>query len=425
MIQIKENKDCCGCSACVQRCPKHCISMREDSEGFLYPVVDETLCIDCSLCEKACPVLHQGEPRQPLQVFAAMNPDEEIRMQSSSGGIFTMLAEQTIEHGGVVFGAAFDERWEVEHRYAETKEGLSAFRGSKYVQSRIGDTFKQAEQFLKQGRNVLFSGTPCQIAGLKLYLRREYDNLLTVDLVCHGVPSPGVFRAYLEEEKRRFAHQREKNTVSPSPIFHLSGGYSLKTSFDDVVIKAMSFRDKRLGWKKYSFAFVLSKASAAGEQNSVSLSYPFYDNPFMKGFLADLYLRPSCYACPAKKLKSGSDITLGDFWGIESVMPEIDDDKGASSVVVNTAKGKSILNSIRAEYHIVSYRQVCQKNPAIIRSCSVPYRRRAFFSPCRESFTHHVDRLSRKPFVTILKYRAIVFLKNVLSKLGLLNLIKR
>lgn len=183
---------------------------------------------------------------------------------------------------------------------------------------------------------------------------------------------------HILKRKREDSRISAKKYSFAQSYFSSLRGYSLKTSFDDVVIKAMSFRDKRLGWKKYSFAFVLSKASAAGEQNSVSLSYPFYDNPFMKGFLADLYLRPSCYACPAKKLKSGSDITLGDFWGIESVMPEIDDDKGASSVVVNTAKGKSILNSIRAEYHIVSYRQVCQKNPAIIRSCSVPYRRRAF-----------------------------------------------
>ena len=151
--------------------------MQEDEEGFLYPVVDKEVCVDCGLCEKVCPVLNQREERKPLEVYAAFNKNEEIRMQSSSGGIFTALAEQIIQEEGVVFGARFNEDWEVIHDYTETAAGLSVFRGSKYVQSRIGDTFNQAEQFLKQGRSVLFSGTPCQIAGLKLFLRKEYENL--------------------------------------------------------------------------------------------------------------------------------------------------------------------------------------------------------------------------------------------------------
>lgn len=200
MINILNKQDCCGCSACVQRCPKQCISLHEDEEGFLYPKVNLDTCIDCGLCEKVCPVLHQAEERVPLEVFAAKNPNEQIRMESSSGGVFTQLAEQTIEAGGVVFGVKWNEHFEAVHAYTETKEGLSAFRGSKYVQSRVGATFKQAEQFLKQGRQVLFSGTPCQIAALKLFLRKDYENLLAVDFICHGTPSPGVFRWYLSEE---------------------------------------------------------------------------------------------------------------------------------------------------------------------------------------------------------------------------------
>lgn len=190
MIEIKDKKDCCGCSACVQKCPKQCISLKEDNEGFLYPEVDKSMCINCGLCEKVCPVLHQGESRKPLKVYAAKNQDEEIRRQSSSGGIFTLLAEKTIQDGGVVFGARFDEHWEVKHDYTETIEGLAAFRGSKYVQSRMEDNYRKAEMFLKQGRKVLFSGTPCQVAGLKRFLRKYYGNLLTIDMVCHGVPSP-------------------------------------------------------------------------------------------------------------------------------------------------------------------------------------------------------------------------------------------
>lgn len=164
MISILDKKKCCGCSACAQRCPKHCIKMIEDSEGFLYPKVDGDTCIDCGLCERVCPIQNPGEDRVPLAVYAAKNPNEVIRRQSSSGGIFTILAEQIIDEGGVVFGAAFNDKWEVEHSYVENKEQLVKFRGSKYVQSRIGESYKDAKSFLKEGRRVLFSGTPCQIA---------------------------------------------------------------------------------------------------------------------------------------------------------------------------------------------------------------------------------------------------------------------
>lgn len=322
MIEIEEKKNCCGCNACVQVCPKQCISMKEDREGFLYPEVNQDICVDCHLCERVCPVLNQGKERKPLKVYAAKNKDEEIRRQSSSGGIFTLLAEQVIDEGGVVFGARFNENWEVVHSYTETKDGLAAFRGSKYVQSRIGDNYKKAESFLKSGRKVLFSGTPCQIAGLKLYLRKEYENLQTVDFICHGVPSPGVWREYLKEEIARQCDG--KNSVLSHPI-----------EKEKIRIKHISFRNKKLGWKKYSFALTLSVPDGHGAENTVLLSEPLNKNLFLRGFLADLYLRPSCYACPAKCLKSGSDVTIGDFWGIERVMPEMDDDKGVSVVMVN------------------------------------------------------------------------------------------
>ena len=242
MIEIKDKSQCCGCNACVQRCPKQCIAS-EDEEGFLYPEVDEAICIDCGLCENVCPVINQADARIPLQVYAAKNTDEKIRMHSSSGGVFSILAEQTIKQGGVVFGARFDENWEVKHDYTETIDGVSVFRGSKYVQSKTGDTFKQAEQFLKQNRKVLFSGTPCQIVALKRYLKKEYENLLLVDFICHGVPSPGVWRKYL---KQVIALTCDKNTVSS----HLK----LLLSERNALVEGISFRDKRLGWQKYSFA---------------------------------------------------------------------------------------------------------------------------------------------------------------------------
>ncbi len=375
MINILDKKDCCGCSACVQRCPKHCIAMREDNEGFLYPEVNKNFCINCGLCEKVCPVINQATQREPLKVYAAKNPDEEIRRQSSSGGIFTMLAERIIDNDGVVFGASFDKNWDVEHQYTEIKEGLAAFRGSKYVQSRINDAFKQTETFLKQGREVLFSGTPCQIAGLKLFLRKEYDNLLTVDFICHGVPSPGVWRTYLKETIMRPEGATGKNTV-------------LLSLNSMPVITGISFRDKRLGWKKFGFGVRCAASKAAKNsvlesdksQEETFLYQPMRENPFLRGFLANLFLRPSCYSCPTKELKSGSDITIADFWGVEDVMQDFFDDKGVSLVFVNTQKGKKFyvkLNDINCkETNIDSVRQY---NSALTHSPKAHHKRKLFY----------------------------------------------
>lgn len=358
MIQIKDKSACCGCSACVQSCPKQCIVLKEDKEGFLYPVVNQTLCIACGKCEKVCPELHPFDAVQPLMVYAAKHPDESVRAESSSGGIFTLLADAVIDDGGVVFGARFDTDWSVVHDFTETHEGLQAFRGSKYLQSRIGNTFQLAEKFLKAGRKVLFSGTPCQIAGLKRYLHKDYENLLAVDFVCHGVPSPLVWKKYLEEIIAR--------------------EHKLK-------IDAISFRNKDLGWKKYSFALTLSGVTNGGEKNTVLLSTIFPENEYMQAFLADFSLRPSCYACPAKGGKSGSDLTIGDFWGIEKIAPEIDDDKGCSLVIVHTNKkiNRWSNNSILSEFS--SRQDPFKGNPSYYTSPYQPVNRTFFFSQFRKN----------------------------------------
>ena len=362
MINILDKKDCCGCASCVQVCPKQCISMTEDYEGFLYPKVDSAACVDCGLCEKVCPVINQNEPREPLAVYAAMNSNEKIRLKSSSGGIFTLIAEQILADGGVVFGARFNENWQVIHDYAETIEGLEAFRGSKYVQSVIADNYKYAKQFLLEGRNVLFSGTPCQIAGLKKFLRKEYENLLTVEVVCHGVPSPKVWRDYLQY--KRAQHVVGKNTVS--------------SSIDELpVITGISFRDKISGWKKFGFKICYAASEAA--ENSVSKSAnidnceitPFNEDIFMKGFLKNLYLRPSCYQCMARQGKSGADIAIADYWGIQRIHPELDDDKGISVVLINTTKGDVLYQSCGIEKKQVSYSDVVEHNRAMVAS---PYK---------------------------------------------------
>lgn len=308
MIRITDKHNCCGCSACVQVCPKQCVAMQEDEKGFLYPKVDEYLCINCELCDKVCPMLNRRKKVEPQQVCAAMNPDEVIRRKSSSGGVFTMLAESVLRDGGVVFGATWNEQWEVAHSFTETMDGLSAFRGAKYSQSIIGDAYCQAQDFLKTGRKVMFSGTGCQIAGLKLFLRKEYDNLLTIEIACHGVPSPKVWKEYVKK---------------------VSGGQPLTS---------IVFRDKRNGWNGYGLSFV----GADGKEIKYEKAS---NNDFMRCFLNDLCLRPSCSNCPAKAGASSADILIGDFWGIDSMHPEIFDDKGCSLVIVYTEKGQDLLNN--------------------------------------------------------------------------------
>lgn len=365
MISLAEKKDCCGCGACVQVCPKQCINMSADNEGFLYPQVDSSICIDCGLCEKVCPVINQNEPKEPLVVYAAKNNDEEIRLKSSSGGIFTLLAEKVIAEGGVVFGAKFDADWNVVHDYTETVEGLAAFRGSKYVQSVIGDNYKIAKQFLCDGRKVLFSGTPCQIAGLKRYLRKEYDDLLTVDVVCHGVPSPMVWRDYLDYKRAKRVAGR--NTVS--------------SSLNEMpVITGISFRDKTNGWKKYGFKVCYAASGAV--ENTVSKSAnttnceitPFNEDLFMTGFLKNLYLRPSCYHCAARQGKSGADTSIADYWGVQNIHPEIDDNKGTGLVLINTERGAQCYNAIRDQIEclISSYDNAIKQNPCIVKSVAIP-----------------------------------------------------
>ena len=370
MINIINKKDCCGCNACVQRCPKQCITMHVDNEGFLYPVVDTEMCIDCGICEKVCPVINQEEPQEPIKVFAAYNKDEKIREQSSSGGIFTLLAEETIKKGGVVFGVKFNKEWMPEFGYTETIEGIAPFRGSKYVQAIVGNAYKHAENFLKIGRYVLFSGTPCQIAGLKRYLRKEYSNLLTVDIICHGVPSPKVWDMYLKDTCSKLLKSTPDEKIqSVSPM-----GETYKSC-----IEAISFRSKITGWKKFSFLLKLNFPTC-DEKNTVVFTEQFGKNNFMKAFLSDTILRPSCYTCPAKQGKSHSDITIADFWGIDAIDPAFDDDKGCGAIFINTAKGEALYPISQTNYKEKTFNEVITYNSAYYQSCKPHPNRKKFFN---------------------------------------------
>lgn len=408
MINIKSKEDCCGCSACAQRCPKQCIKMFEEEEGFLYPKVDETECINCHLCEKVCPVVHQAEQRIPMESYAAYNMDDGVRKDSSSGGVFTLLAEKVIDDGGVVFGATWNEKWNVVHTYTETKEGIVQFRGSKYVQSIIGETYKQAEAFLKSGRKVLFSGTPCQIAGLRSFLRKEYENLLTVDFICHGVPSPGVFRWYLQEEINNYAARKgRKNSVSFFPIHSIPKGDVLM--LEGLSIKDIRFRDKCSGWKKFSFVLLLAEASADGKQNTVSLSYTLEQNSFLKGFLNDLYLRPSCHKCPAKSLKSGSDITIADYWGYKDTTNIIDTDEGISAVLINTVKGQTEFDMLSLIKEKTTYDLIERINGAINHSAS-NYYRGLFYKKSNQSFHSRIDHIVSQRFFDKIRRKIYLYI---------------
>lgn len=317
-IFLNEKIKCNGCSACAAVCPKNCITMLPDELGFLYPQIDENLCIDCGLCEKNCPVFNKSEIETLPKAYAVKNIDEKVRMQSSSGGAFTAVAEKILADGGVVFGAAFTADFKAVHHIAVyNSEDLQKLRGSKYVQSRIGNSFTMAKEELKKGKKVLFTGTPCQIGGFLSFLQKDYHNLYTQDIICHGVPSPSVWEKYVE--------LREKEAGAGT--------------------SSVSFRYKNTGWATYSVQMKF--------QNCAEYCVINPDDPYMKGFLDNIYLRSSCYDCAFKTIRRRADITLADFWGVWGVLPEMYDDRGTSLVIANSEKGMSLINSIENQIKIV------------------------------------------------------------------------
>lgn len=370
MIRIIDKHKCCGCSACVQKCPMQCISMHEDEEGFFYPKTDLSKCIDCHICERVCPYQNSIEQRKPLVCYAAQNDDENIRRQSSSGGIFTAIAEKVLKEGGVVYGAQFDDNWMVIHSYTEILDGLSAFRGSKYVQSKIGDSFKQIEFFLREGRKVLFSGTPCQVLGLNLFLRKSYDNLLTVEVVCHGVPSPKIWKEYL---------------------------CSLKLSN----IGSLSHKDKSTGWRTYSMKVTDINGKTLFQEKAS-------DNKYLMAFSSNLTLRPSCFLCPAKSGKSGADITLADYWGIEHFFPQLDDNKGTSFVCGSSEKGKNIIEELNVLVYAADYVRSIPYNSCIVYSTHEPLEREKFWR------SYHKNGISA---ILFLKKKKRNLLKRIIKRL--------
>lgn len=378
MIHITDPHKCCGCGACTNICPRHCITLKKDkTEGFLYPEVDSSLCCHCDACERVCPMLNINKSINPLHILACHNEDEDIRRHSSSGGIFSSLAEYIISHGGVVFGVRFSNDFD-KAIFCEISEiaDLPLLRGLKYLQAETNNVFAYVRERLHQKRMVLFSGTPCQVRALRLFLGKEAHSslLYCVDIICHGVPSPEVWRCYLHNV-----------TVNQVPSY-------------------VSFRDKTIGWKDFSMVI---------KTTTEVYSRVHRDDLYMQSFLRNVNLRPSCYNCRTKNGSSGADLTIGDFWGIPS---EADDDAGESQVLVMTDHGATLLDEARISGALYSESYVQQHNAAYYISVGEPSRRKFFWRLYKKDFAQAIKHST--------KYQSpIQHIKSYIQKLLFYNLL--
>lgn len=340
MPTLANKNECVGCTACVSICSKKCIEMKTDEYGFSYPeFVFPDNCIKCGLCENVCPIINAPKISDNLpDVYAAYSLDEENRINSSSGGIFSEIAKKVISKNGVVYGAAYNDNFEVYHCFIDNINDLQKLRGAKYSESNLGNCYIDIKNKLKSGQLVLFSGTPCQIAGLKSFLTTDYDNLICIDFVCHGIPSPMAWQKYIE-------YRATKDSDGDYPI-------------------NINLRSKITGWSKYKYCNLFEYQNG---QNYCELST---QSLYMKLFVGDYISRTSCDNCKFKGYKRISDITLGDFWGIWDIAPEMDDNKGISVLLIHSNKGKILWTELSSyiKYKSVSIKQASQHNPSMLIS---------------------------------------------------------
>jgi coenzyme F420-reducing hydrogenase beta subunit len=348
-ISLLPKNECFGCSACVDICPADCIEMTTDEEGFYYPQVDNSLCIDCGACIEVCPGFNDVKREDHLQrpiFYGGYIHDEPIRLQSSSGGVFTLVAEHILALGGVVYGAIYDfTEMKVTHARATTKQELAFMRGSKYVQSDSTGMFLKVKKDLQAGIPVMVTGTPCQIAGLYLFLGKEYDNLTTCDLVCHGVPSPGLFTSHFSA-----IEDRHKSPIT-----------------------GINFRTKARGWGNFLNFFIEIETDTKKQ-----LTYAPLD-AYYAVFLSNLALRPVCYQCKYATTHRDADLTLGDFWGVNKEIPELSDGKGTSLISVNTQKGEALLQQLQPKTTLTPVENLRHIPPNMKRPTPRPKGRSKFF----------------------------------------------
>lgn len=331
MILFKEKKDCCGCTACMNICPRKAIKMESDEYGYEFPKINNDLCIECELCKKVC--AFQNVPvtgNKPISTYVAINKDKDVLSSSASGGIFGALAQLIFKKKGVVFGCAYNEEMKPEHICIKSPLDIKKIQGSKYVQSAVNATFAEAKEFLESGTRVLYTGTPCQIAGLKSYLGKDYNNLITADIICHGVPNANFFKGYIK-------HLEEK----------------LKGQIID-----FKFRDKTKGWGK--MGRVKYQRNGKIFEKSINPSTSYYYSYFLKG---DIY-RENCYECKYTCGSREGDFTMGDYWGIEKAHPEIETKDGVSVLLVNSNKGMDIIDELKEYLNITksTFEQAREQN---------------------------------------------------------------
>lgn len=329
MIRITDKSACTGCTACESICSHNAIVMKFDDRGHRYPVVDESICVNCGLCEKVCPMLHQNVydlTNENLPIFAVYNRDIEIRKRSTSGGFFTLISNYVIQHDGVVYAARFDSSFKIIHDSANRESELDVFRGSKYAQSDLTGVFRSIKKDLKN-KLVLFVGTPCQVAGLKSFLRKEYKNLITCDFICMGISSPQIWDEYLDA----FWNRTE--------------------------IKNIKFKDKRSGWHKFKMLI----EDKDGEHLIETMK-----DPFFSCYLTHLTYRESCFSCPFRHISRVSDFTIGDCWGIDKYQADFDDDKGCTTLILQSKKAIDIFECIKSKLEFIPF-------PLEMIKCNNPY----------------------------------------------------
>lgn len=380
MLEVLEKDKCCGCSACFSACGHHAITMQLDSEGFEYPIISQEVCVDCGLCQSVCPVL-QYENRKSIREknsdaqigFAARNKNYSQRLISSSGSIFPPIAEWILDNDGLVVGAAYDKDFNVVHKFVESKDELRALQGSKYLQCKAdNETFKYIRKELKNGRKVLYSGMACQVEGLKSFLRKDYDNLYTIDLICMGIPSYVVWQKYLA------------------------------AFFGDEKIKSINFKEKSIGWDTFTFRVDTDKRIFKERG---------MHNLYLRSMFLSWNMRPSCFQCPFKKAKRISDFTLADAWGVYHSTPDINDNKGLSSVIVHSNKGLELWNILKDKIDSVqvSIDDIAAGNSNLITNKPQTGDRRRFYE------TLNVN--SKEAFLNLCSIRKAPLMQRIKNKL--------